>query len=68
MCLSSPKSPPPPPPPPPPAPPAPVPELKKEEQASDPNDPAGMRKGRKKLRIDLAGTSSGEGSGLNIPQ
>lgn len=69
MCLSQPKAPPPAPPPPAPAPPAPVPELKTTDQAADPNDPAGMKKGRRKLRIDMNGaTASGEGSGLNIPQ
>jgi len=69
MCIPTPKAPPAPPPPPPPAPPAPIAELRTDDDgASDPNDPAGMKKGRKKLRIDLAGgTTAGEGSGLNIP-
>lgn len=69
MCLSTPKAPPPPPPPPPPTPPAPVPELKREDDADYTNDPAGTKKGRKKLRIDLAsGAGTNEGTGLNIPQ
>jgi hypothetical protein len=71
MCLGGSKSPPPPPPPPPPAPPAPVPELKTgaDDGSKDMGD-AQNRKGRRKLRIDMAsGTGTGsEGSGLNIPQ
>lgn len=71
MCMSSPKAPPPPPPPPPPAPPAPIPELKtgKEDPDMDKSVNALNKKGRSRLRIDLAdGAAPSEGSGLNIPQ
>jgi len=71
MCMSSPKAPPPPPPPPPPAPPAPVPELKlnKEDPSMDKSANAINRKGRSRLRIDMADAGSlNEGTGLNIPQ
>lgn len=71
MCMSSPKAPPPPPPPPPPAPPAPVPELKlnKEDPSLDKSATALNRKGRSRLRIDMADAAApSEGSGLNIPQ
>jgi hypothetical protein len=71
MCMSSPKAPPPPPPPPPAAPPAPIPELKtgKEDPNSDKSYNAISKKGRSRLRIDMANAAnSSEGSGLNIPQ
>lgn len=71
MCTSKPKAPPAPPPPPPPAPPAPVPELKtgKDDPSMDKSVNALNKKGRSRLRIDLANSSTGsEGSGLNIPQ
>lgn len=71
MCMSSPKAPPPPPPPPPPAPPAPIPELKtgKDDPDMDKSANALNKKGRSKLRIDMANPApSSEGSGLNIPQ
>lgn len=72
MCMSSPKAPPAPPPPPPPppaAPPAPIPELKtgKDDPSADKSSNALNKKGRSKLRIDMAPPAS-EGSGLNIPQ
>ena len=63
MCLSSPK-PPPPPPPPAVAPPIQAPELDKELTRD--KLAGGQNQGRRKLRIDL-GSSSSEGSGLNIP-
>ncbi len=71
MCMSSPKAPPPPPPPPPPAPPAPVPELKlnKDDPSMDKSANALNKKGRSRLRIDMADSAvANEGSGLNIPQ
>jgi hypothetical protein len=65
MCSSSPKPPPPPPPPAPP-PPVPIPELDKELTRD--KLAGGQNKGRRKLRIDMTGGTSGsEGSGLNIP-
>lgn len=71
MCMSSPKAPPPPPPPPPPAPPAPIPQLAtgKDDPSADKSANALNKKGRAKLRIDMANPApSSEGSGLNIPQ
>jgi hypothetical protein len=74
MCMSSPKAPPAPPPPPPPppaAPPAPIPELKtgKDDPSADKSANALNKKGRSKLRLDLANSKpASEGSGLNIPQ
>lgn len=67
MCMSTPK---PPPPPPPPAPAAPIaaPELNKADPSMDKSVNALNRKGRNKLRIDMASPSGSEGSGLNIPQ
>lgn len=70
MCGSAP-TPPPPPPPPPPAPPVAIPELKtgKDDPSMDKSANALNKKGRSKLRIDMAsGTPASEGSGLNIPQ
>jgi hypothetical protein len=68
MCMSSPKTPAPPPPPAPAAP-VPVPELNKADPSMDKSVNALNRKGRSRLRIDLAsGGSASEGSGLNIPQ
>ena len=71
MCGSpkAPPAPPPPPPPPPAAPPAPIPELKtgKDDPSADKSSNALNKKGRSKLRIDMAPAAS-EGSGLNIPQ
>ena len=76
MCMSSPKvspapPPPPPPPPPAPAPPAPIPELKtgKDDPSAEKSANALNKKGRSKLRIDMANPApSSDGSGLNIPQ
>ena len=71
MCVSQPKAPPPPPPPPPTAAPAPIPELKtgKDDPSMDKSANALNKKGRSKLRIDMANaTPASEGSGLNIPQ
>lgn len=70
MCMSAPKAPPPPPPPPPPpapAAPVPIPELKTTDPSMDKSANALNKKGRQKLRIDMAAPAS-EGSGLNIPQ
>lgn len=71
MCMSSPKAPPAAPPPPPPAPPAPIPELKtgKDDPSMDKSVNALNKKGRSRLRIDMANASPvSEGSGINIPQ
>jgi hypothetical protein len=71
MCMSGPKAPPAPPPPPPPAPPAPIPQL--DTGKTDPNGDKSVnalnKKGRSRLRIDMANQPApSEGSGLNIPQ
>lgn len=66
MCGSAPKPPPPPPPPAPPAP-IPAPELDIDKEAARDKLTGGQNKGRRKLRIDMAGGAGSEGSGLNIP-
>lgn len=70
MCFGGSSSPPPPPPPPTPAPPAPVPELKTGGDIGDKDSGDAIgRLGRRKLRIDMAKSTSGssEGTGINIP-
>lgn len=64
MCMSSPK---PPPPPPPPAVAAPIPAPELDKDLTRDKLAGGQNKGRRKLRIDMAGGNSAEGSGLNIP-
>ena len=68
MCAGRPKIPPPPAPPPPPPADPPTAPVVNETAASDRNLVNARRRGRRSLRIDLAGvTGSGDGSGLNIP-